>query len=155
MGLFEGIEDAEIFERGKYLAGGFRGVLECQRTIAKETIKSGLGFIVEFNVIETNMPDAHPIGSRCTWFQKMSDKTVAWPAIKVWAAAMSGYGAHQKEEIEREVSPALKGLLNAATSSPADNDLVGIRVCVETEQVKTKNDKDFTRHTWAPYQGAP
>jgi len=53
------------------------------------------------------------------------------------------------------VSPALKGLLNAATSSPADNDLVGIRVCVETEQVKTKNDKDFTRHTWAPYQGAP
>jgi hypothetical protein len=151
MGLFDNIGDAEIFERGKYLNGGFRGVLEVKRTIAKETIKSGIGFIVEFAIVETNMPDPHPVGSKATWFQKMSDKTVAFPSIKAFAAAVAGYESHQTAEIDDEVSPHLQALLQHATDNPADNDLVGQLVRVETEQVKTRNDRDFTRHTWGPY----
>lgn len=154
MGLFDGINEAEIFERGRFLPDNFRGVLEVKRTIAKETIRSGIGFIVEFEVIETNMPDQSPVGSKATWFQKMSDKTVAFPAIKAWAAACAGYEIHQKDDIEQEIAPHLADVLTHATDNPADNDFVGCLVRVETEQIKTRNDRDFTRHNWRPYDEA-
>lgn len=175
MSLFDGIQDAELFERGKFLSGKceackgkgvdsegkicqacegigkFRGVLEVKRTIAKETVRSGIGFIVEFEIVESNMRTAHPVGSKCTWFQKMSDKTVAFPAIKAWAAAVAGYQVHEREAIEADVSPMLEKTLTHATDNPADNDFVGVLVRVETEMIKTRNDKDFTRHDWQPY----
>jgi len=154
MGLFDGIQDAEIFERGRFLPGGFRGVLEVKRTIAKETIRSGIGFIVEFEVVESNLPDQVQVGSKCTWFQKMSDRTVAFPAIKAWAAAVGGYHSYQKDEIEDEVAPELEGALTHATDNPADNDFVGCLVRVETDMIKTRNDRDFTRHDWQPYDDA-
>lgn len=150
MGLFSGIQDAEIFERGRFLPGGFNGVLEVKRTIAKETIKSGVGFIVEFDVVESNLDDV-AIGSRCTWFQKMSDRTVALPSIKAWAAAVAGYHAHQRAEIENEVAPMLEQSLTHATDNPADNDFVGCMVRVQTDMIQTKNGRDFTRHDWQPF----
>jgi hypothetical protein len=150
MGLFDGIGEAELFERGKFLPGDFFGVLEVARTIAKETVKSGVGFIVEFRVIETNMPDKVQIGSKVTWFQKMTDKTVAFPAIKAWAAACSGYQSHETEKIDAEVSPELTRVITHATENPGDNDFTGCRVRVQTEQVKTKKNLDFTRHDWSP-----
>lgn len=151
MGMFEGIEDAEIFERGKYVKGGFRGVVEVTKTIAKQTLKSGVAFIVELRVVETNMPADHPIGSKATWFQKMTDKTVAFPAIKEWAAALAGYEKHEKDEIDEEVAPHLAKTLDNATENPTDNDFVGCLVRLETEQIKTRNERDFTRYDWSPY----
>ena len=158
MGLFDGIGEAEIFTRGKYMPPGFRGVLEVKRTIAKETVKSGIGFIVEFEVIEVNRPgtkdhDLAPVvvGEKRTWFQGMKDKTVAFPAIKEWAAAMAGYQMHEKEAIDDEVSPELQNILTHATDNPADNDFVGVRVSLDTSHKKTKNDRDFTVHAWAAY----
>lgn len=150
MSIFNGIENAEIFERGKYLAGGFNGVVECQRTLTKETIKSGIGFIVEFKIIETNLPEEHAVGSRATWFQKMGDKTVAFPAVKAWASAMAGYHPHQKQEIENEVAPHLSETLAAATENETDNVFTGVAVRVSTETVITRNGREFTRHQWAP-----
>jgi len=81
----------------------------------------------------------------------MSDRTVAFPAIKAWAAAVAGYAPHEKDAIEAEISPFLQKTLTHATDNPADNDFVGQFVRVETEQIKTKNDRDFTRHEWFPY----
>ena len=148
--LFQGIEDAEIFEKGKYLAGGFFGKLECLRVLTKETIKSGTGFIVEFKVIESNMIEEHPVGSRATWFQKMADKTVAFPSIKAWASAMAGYGNHQKDEIEREVAPDLADALGQAADNETDNVFTGVSVRVETTTIMTRNGREFTRHDWMP-----
>lgn len=152
MGLFDGIESAEMFERGKFIPGDFVGVLEIKRTIAKETIKSGIGFIVEMAVVETNMPDTMPEGSACTWFQKMSDKTVAFPSIKAWAAAVAGYHSHDKAAIEAELAPELGNVLTMATDNPADNDFVGQTVRLETHMIKTRNGRDFTVHTWSPHE---
>lgn len=151
MGLFDGIGDAEIFERGRYIKGGFRGVVEVTKTLAKQTRKSGVGFIVELKIVETNMPEEHPIGSKATWFQKMTDRDVAFPAIKAWAAACAGYEAHEKDKIEKEVAPHLSEALDNATTNPTDNDFVGVLLRLETEQIKTRNDRDFTRHEWSPY----
>lgn len=148
---WDGIGEAESFERGKYVPGDFVGVLEIKKTIMKETIKSGIGFIVEMQVIETNMPDAMPEGSACTWFQKMSDKTVAFPAIKSWAAAVAGYHSHDKAAIEAELAPELSNVMLMATDNPADNDFVGQTVRLETHMIKTRNGRDFTVHTWGPH----
>ncbi len=171
MGLFDGIGEAEIFERGKYFPPGFRGVLEVKRTIAKETVKSGIGFIVEFEVIEVARPgtgynagDEHNdkivkhelapvvVGEKRTWFQGMNDKTVAFPSIKEWAAAVAGYNpGTDKDAIEAEVAPELSKELGVATDNPADNDFCGQYVCVETSHKLTKKKNDFTVHVWTPY----
>lgn len=150
MGIFDGIGDAELFERGKFLVGNFRGLLEVKRTIAKETRNSGTGFIVEFEVHETNNPAEHAKGSKCTWFQKMGVDG-AQSSVKAWAAAVCGFASHEKDRIEKELSPHLAQTLEHATDNPADNDLTGQFVRVETMMVVTKKGNDFTRHDWSPY----
>ena len=155
-GPFSGISDAEIFERGKYMKGGFRGAVEVVRTVLKQTRASGIAFIVELRVVETNMPEDHPVGSKGTWFQKMSDASVALPSIKAWAAACGGYHAHEKDEIEKEVEPELEAMLENATKAgnETNNAFTGIVLALETEQIKTKNDRDFTRYDFSPYEDA-
>jgi len=159
MGLFDGIDQAEVFERGRYLPPEFRGVLEVKRTISKETKRSGIGFIVEFEVVSverSGKPDHELspviVGQKRTWFQKMSDKTVAFPAVLAWAAGVAGYEAHDKAKIEEEVASGLGDILNHATDNPADNDFVGALVAVETSQITTRNDREFTRHDWIPHE---
>lgn len=153
MGLFDGIEEAEIFERGRFLPPGFVGVLEVKRTLAKDSIKSGVGFIVEFKVIESNL-ETVSVDSKATWWQGMKDRTVAFPSIKEFIAVLSGFERHQKKEIEAEVSPSIRSVLDHATKHPDDNDLIGCRICVETANKRTKNDRDFTMHLWSPYRPA-
>lgn len=147
--IWDGIEDAEIFERGNYVKPGFDGIVEMRRTIAKSTLKTGLAFIVEMRALESNLTD-HPVGSKLTWFQKMTDKTVAFPAVKAWVAACLGLEAHQKEEIERDVSPHVKELMKQATDNPDANDFVGIKLRLRTTQVKTQKGLDFTRYDFSP-----
>lgn len=153
MGSFNGLGKAPTFERGKYLPGGFKGNLQCKRTIEKDTRRSGKAFIVEFVVQTTNMPDEVPVGAKRTWFQKMVDMDVAFPAIKEWAIAMAGYTTDQKKEVEEELEEGLDDLMNHAVENPAENDFTDVVVYCETEQVTTQAGGDFTRHTWAPVSG--
>lgn len=149
MGLFNGIADAEIFERGTYFSPGFDGVVKVEKVIAKRTRASGDAFIVEMRVVDGGT-DSDPNGSKRSWFQKMIDSDIAFPAIKAWAAACAGYAPNEKDAIETEVAPALEDALEAAVTNPGDNDFVGAFLHLTTTQVKTKNDRDFTRHDWAP-----
>ena len=150
MGLWDGIEDAELFERGVYLKPKFIGTVEVERTIVKATRAKGDAFIVEMRVIDTNMPEDHPVGQKVSWYQALKDKDIAFPAIKAWAAACAGYKTTQKDEIDEEVSPVLKDMMVLATDKPDANDFIGIQLHVETVLIKTKKDTDFTRHNWEP-----
>jgi hypothetical protein len=157
MGLFDGIGNAETFERGKFFPPGFRGVVVVERTIAKESVKSGVGFIVECRVVDVTRAgeEGHEkspvvVGEKRTWWQGMTDKTVAFPALKAWAAAMAGYTLDQTDEIENDVAPELERMMTEATNNPADNDLVGVSVNLETWNKKTKKGTDFTVHDWTP-----
>jgi hypothetical protein len=147
--MFSGIENAEIFERGNYIVPNYRGILEVKSVIKKKTRRSGEAFIVEFEVITSNR-DEHPVGSKVTWFQKLSDTMVAFPSIKALVAALCGFESFQKSEIEATVSPNLDNLLTEACKSPSKNDLVGQKVSVVTTQIKTQKGLDFTRHDWQP-----
>lgn len=155
MGLFTGIEKAEISERGKYLLPGFIGKLKIKRTLAKNSIKTGLAFIVECEVVETNGlrdddgKELYPIGSSVTWYQKMQDRTVAFPAIKAFVAAASGVHPGDSAGMA-EINAEMENILNEATENEANNALVGQIVKLETVATKTKKGYDFTRHNWSP-----
>jgi hypothetical protein len=160
--LFDGLEDAEIFQRGKYMAGGFEGVVEVKKTLVKQTRQRGPAFIVEMQVVETNMPEKHPVGGKSTWFQKLVNKDVAFPAIKAWVAACLGFEAHQKDAIDETLDaidpetklPMIRALIKEATNNPESNEFVGVRLRLACEQVKTKENKDFTRYDFSPVQTA-
>lgn len=152
--MWSGIGKAEIFERGRWMSDGFKGVVEVKKTIAKPTRKSGLGFVVEFVVRETNMPEKHAVGTKGSWFQKMIDPAVAFPAVKEWAAAMNGYDPrNDKEAIDARLSPILDQVMQVATDNPDNpevNGFIGVCVGLECYQKKTQNDRDFTVHNWTP-----
>lgn len=149
MGIFSGIEKAEISERGKYLPPGFVGKLKVRRTLAKDSVKSGLAFIVEFEVLESNH-DEFPVGSSATWFQKMTDRTVSLPAIKAWLAAVSGIHPGDRATIDAEIGASMESILDEACQNETNNNLIGLEVLVETVGQKTKKGFDFTRHNWLP-----
>jgi hypothetical protein len=150
--LWDGMESAKIFERGKFMAGNFAGVVEIKKTLAKATRGAGIAFIVEMEIISTNLPEEHPIGSKATWFQKMQDKDVAFSSILAWAAACVGYDPQrQKAQIEAELAPELKETMKHATDNPDSNDFIGIQLVLETVKVKTKKGTDFTRYDFRPH----
>jgi hypothetical protein len=148
--LWDGIGNAQLFDRGKYFTDGFNGLVEVRRTLAKATRASGLAFIVEMVVVETNLPEKHPVGWTGSWFQKMTDKDVAFSAILAWAAAMCGFSVTQRQEIDQQLKPHLQEIMTNATNNPETNPFVGKRVRLECTQKKTKNDRDFTRYDFSP-----
>jgi hypothetical protein len=149
MGLWSGVNDADVFERGKYMKDGFIGKVRIKRTLAKETRKVGLAFIVELEIVTSNMEE-HPVGSKGTWFQKMTDKAVAFPAVKGFVTALFGYQPHQKEEIDADVAPNLEAILDHACQSEDDNHLTNMIVNLECVKIQTQKGFDFTRYDWSP-----
>jgi hypothetical protein len=150
MGIWDGIEDAEIFDRGNYVKPGFHGTVEVKKTIAKNTRQSGLAFICEMVVLTTNMPEAHPIGQKVTWFVKLANKDTAFPNVAAWAAACAGFDPHDRENVKTNVMPLLKDLMNHATDNPDDNEFVGQKLKLETVATLTKDKRDFTRYDFMP-----
>lgn len=149
--LWKGIGQAKIFERGNYVKGGFKGLVRVKRTIAKPTRGSGIAFIVEMEVVTTNVPEKHPVGTKVTWFQKMIDLDIAFPAIKAWAAACVGLGIHQKVQIEQTLGgEVLEELMAHATDNEDNNEFINILLGLETTDVKTKTGGDFTRYDFSP-----
>jgi hypothetical protein len=145
-----GIGSAEIFERGRYFTAGFKGLVLIKRTIVRDTRGKGMAFICEMEVVTTNMPAEHPIGSKGTWFQKLVDRDIAFPAIAAWAAACAGYEPHQREAIKADVMPLLQDLMKEATDSPDANTFTGTTLLLETVQVTTKKNTPFTRYDFSP-----
>ncbi len=149
--MWDGLEDAELFERGKYMEPNFIGVVEIKKTLAKETLKNGMAFIVEMVVLKTNMPDKHPENQRVTWYQGLKDKTVAFPAIAAWAAACLGFDPKgDKSKIKEEVQPLLPAAMKEATDNPEDNPFIGVKLELSTFLVKTKKGGDFTVYDFKP-----
>lgn len=148
--IWDGIEDAEIFERGRYVDAGFQGVVEMVRTIGKSTRKSGLAFIVEMKVISSNLPQ-HPVGQKVTWYQGLRDQDVAFPAIAKWAGACAGFDPNSdKDKIKAEVQPDLKRMLGQATHSPDDNDFIGIKCFLSTSSRTSGKGVVITNYEFAP-----
>ena len=147
---FSGTADAEVSGRGTYLVPGGTFLLEVKKTIFKETRKSGPAFICEFEVIESDKPEDHPIGSSATFFQSMRDRSVALPSIKDFMMKLCQADGLDKED-QDEFLKTLDDTLNEACE--AETTFEGFRVRVKTEHHTTLKGGDFTRHNWIAYDG--
>lgn len=151
MSLFQGIAEAEVFERGNYFEPGGKFRLMVNRILLKDTERSGMGFIVEFKVLESSLPDKHAVGSKGSWFQKMTDKKVALPAIKEFMSALCKVNLNNPEEKE-EFNSSIEEILEEATKEyegeAEDHPFHGMQIDLETWTKKTQKDVDFTVHKW-------
>lgn len=154
--VFKGLRNAAVFERGVYLSPG-QYELQIDKCLIKDTRKSGIGFIVEATVTKTSDEKNHPVGSKCTWFQGMRDKDVAFGSLKLFLYAALGlvYG-RDKEKIAEKVDPNIESILYKACEKSdlvpeGENALKGTKVAVRTYMKKTvAKGLDFTNHEWSP-----
>jgi hypothetical protein len=150
------IGTAPVFERGNYLSPG-RYKLRLLRCLSKQTQKSGMAFIAEFEVLESDNP-THPIGSKGTYFVKMANPQQAHSNIFELVIAVLGFDitnpAHM-EQVNREMRPQLAGLMTALEAQGTA--VLGGRdtVSVECRVKLTQRGTEFTLHTWSPWTPAP
>lgn len=146
---WSGLKDAQTFDRGTYFKPG-AFTLKVLNCLTKQTQKSGEGFIVEFEVMETSDPVNHAVGSKGSWFQSLKNQQVAFGAVKEFLAAVYGYDLRGpgKALFEAQMVPQIEAY--AAAASDGRNNLAGRLVRLQTEQVMTLKNTPFTRHTWSP-----
>ena len=153
---FKGLKDAAVFDRGVPLnRNGKLGdehnyVLEVQKALIKDTMK-GLATIVEFTVVESDSPD-DPVGAKRTWFQKMTNKQVAFGAIKEFLYALNGVDRHADPEAAKKLDLEMESIMDAVESD--SEALKGERIGVNTLVIMTQKEPrhEFTRLNW---KGAP
>lgn len=150
------IGTAPIFERGNYFNPG-RYKLRLLRCLSKQTQKSGIAFIAEFEVLESDNP-AHPIGSKGTYFVKMAQQQQAFSNILEMMAAVLGFDITNKEhvtQIDQQLRPQLAGLMTALETQGTA--VLGGRETTSVEcRIKlTQRNTEFTLHTWSPWAPAP
>lgn len=152
MGAFKGtgLRNAQVFEKGVYLQpGNFK--LQITTCLTKKTLQSGNAFIAEFKVLESSDPQAHPVGSKATWYQGIDNILVAYPSLKTFVYSVLGFSyPRDKEKCLAEVDPVIEDLLDEAIDKGAFN---GKTVEVQTYLKKKEGKQDFTVHVWLPDEG--
>lgn len=147
---FAGISGARVYERGKRFEGGFAGVVIIDSVRIKETRNKGDALIITLEVESTNMKDKHPKGWKGDWYRGLNEKDMAFSNILELVAAVQGYD--DPDEIDEHVTPEVQDILDEAIASPEDNDLTGKAVWLETEEITTKNEKEFTVYRFSPLE---
>jgi hypothetical protein len=150
------IGTAPIFERGNYFNPG-RYKLHLLRCLSKQTQRSGVAFIAEFAVLESDNP-AHPIGSKGTFFVKMANPQQGFSNILEMVTAILGFDitnpAHVTQ-IDRDLRPQLPALMTALETQGTAVLGGHETVSVECRIIMTKANKEFTLHVWSPWTPPP
>ena len=139
MGIFDGIEQAEFFEGGKYVAPGLY-LAEIIKVKQALTRKKRPFYVVEMRVLESSNLTEHPIGTSFSWMS-MLDQDAALGNIKHFVSVAS-------ETPIKEVKVA-----DAEDSCSEENPLAGVKVRVSAVNIKTKKSgykDDFTKVTFMP-----
>lgn len=142
---FAGVGKAKTFESGNYLKPG-KYRLAVTKMLLKDTEKSGLAFITEFKVKESNNLKDHPIGSSATFFQKLENKTVAQSALKEFMLKLLRIDVKDEDQVAQFESEIDTTMLEA-TEEPGTM-FEDTEIVVECFMVKTKKGLDFTKHRW-------
>jgi hypothetical protein len=145
------------------------------RCILKSSQSSGDGLIVEVDILTSAPtgelhPDTHqpfvplPAGTDGTWWQGLTDKNVALPAIKSFVFAVLNLGLldprrtwleqpvpgseHWRCNKTRRPMALIESLMIWATEEP--NIFQGLFLHLDTKFTKTKKGGPFTIHNWHP-----
>lgn len=150
------IGTAPIFERGNYFSPG-RYKLRLLRCLSKQTQKSGVAFIAEFEVLESDNP-AHQIGSKGTYFVKMANPQQGFSNILEMMTAILGFdisNAEHVRQIDTQLRPQLAALMTSLETQGTAVLQGHETVAVECRVTLTKAQKEFTLHVWAPWTPPP
>jgi len=160
--LFAGLRDAKVTERGVWLREGLYEV-RVKRGFYKITRAKGDAFILEFTIEKSNYEDAkrkavtalgntpydmmalekmlpNQAGTSASWYQALKDKDVGFGALKGFCAAILGEKPEDPKFLEE-----VEGFMAAVCDDGVIN---GMLIPVEVVQVKTRENKDFSRHNW-------
>lgn len=176
MSIFEGLNNAPTFERGQYMNPGIYDV-RINRVLAKNTQSSGLATIVEMEIVNsTSRPqddpkglgrtwNPTPVGVHGTWFQGMTNKNVALPAIKSFVYAVLGLRSNDSRvEVLESMIPGSEHWPTNTSRRPISyitnlmdhaigegNILAGLCVHLECSMIATQSKReDFTLYNFTP-----
>ncbi|KKN75949.1 hypothetical protein LCGC14_0375060 [marine sediment metagenome] len=143
MGLFTGIDEAQVGSSGVYFQPGIY-VVELLKVFALRGRNEVDFFIAECQVVESDN-EKHPVGHKASWCVKLS-QDMAMPNIKGFIAAVNGIDPHDDETVNAEVT---SDVVEYAVSD--DNPLAGVHVGLQTTMITTRKEKKpFTKHEWSP-----
>lgn len=138
MSIFCGIKDAKASGASAYLEPGVY-LLE---VLALKTGKARDGrnfFVAEFKTLESSN-DGRPAGSVQAWMVMLDARYMETSLgnIKSFLATLMSIPASEVDEAGVEMAVS------------ADNPCAGMQVRCSAVNIKTKNQKDFTKATWLP-----
>lgn len=139
MGIFSGIDKATPSEGGVYLLPG-QYVVEIVKCKSGTTRKKLDFFLSELRVLQSSNPE-RPVGSLCTWFVGIMPDTGALGNIKRFLA------------IANDVEDADVDDAGAEMAVSDTNPLAGTLLRADAVNVKTRAGGDFTRVSWAKFDG--
>jgi len=119
-----------------------------------ETRKSGHALVSEFSVEESST-DEIPEGSKRNWYQSLSDKDIAFPAVKEFMLSLLNVNQEDEDEME-EFDSKLDSRLEKYSDSKWQNldakkhPLYGRLINCECYVKETKKGGEFTVHDWSP-----
>jgi hypothetical protein len=147
MGLFDGIEQAQVGQGGIYFLPG-NYVVEVLKCITLRSRKREDLFIAECLIHESDNPERRP-GVKASWYVNFKNDA-ALGNIKGFVAAANGIDPGNQGEVDKEVDAEVCEYVVSD-----QNPLAGTWLLLSCANTKTRSGADFTLHRWAPYAKAP
>lgn len=152
------MKDAEVYSgEGNYLPWeNEKYKVRILKTFSKETRQKGPAFIAEFEVLDSTTDEVE-VGEKRTWFQGLTNKDIAFPAIKEFLLGVMRVDMNDREQLAEfdAASPEMMeefGSEEWETKSEEDHPLYGTTVKIETIKKTTQEDKPFTKHKWIAWK---
>lgn len=144
MGIFDGVNTAPVFDKGRKLPDGSDSLVRIDKVVmVKSQQRKGIDmYIVEYIVEESNKAE---VGGRYSWVQYMNDQNVAFPALKQFVLAVFGCVKERNPAHYVDVEGKIDQILEASISAGYLN---GQKVRVTTMQKRTKENRDFLAHNF-------
>ena len=158
MSLYSDISEASVSRSGQYFKPG-NFLVKIEAVKEQESQKeSKIWFIIETKVLESDNPDVKVGGD----YSQVIDTTnvMFLPNVKGFMAAVSGVEA-SSETINEEIEKYWEGVMGEYVSfervcelvASEGNPLQGIEIELQCVEIRTKDDRPFTRHIWQTRQG--
>lgn len=151
MGLFEGIETAQIGKGGFYFKDGSY-IVDIVQVITQKDRKGQAMFIVEAAIAWSDNNERRA-GMVPSWVVKMS-----WDAalghIKGFLAACNGVDPNDDVAVKTLFTDSQGRDITQATAEfvvSSDNPYAGVRVALEVTTVNTKSGGEYSLHKWKPH----
>lgn len=146
MGLFQGMESAQVGQGGIYFTPG-KYLVEVVKCFCLRSRKREDLFIVEFLIHESDSPD-RGVGTKASWVVNFK-QDAALGNIKGFLAACNGIDPDNTEMVTAEITEEV----SEYAVDEEENPLAGTKVRLVAVNKKLKDGvSDFTLHLWSPLE---